>query len=186
MDFTPGVYSWQRASILGEGGGRVTGGQSPPYENIGGGKHIVLPSPPIISTTWQIHYNVCNARIGFKSTGRHYKTIKCNIKILLNRHNFPYCGAFCAQSLILRLCEKYAIFLTLAPPPPHPKKWIDAPDSWRTPGVLQAYIWFGVPPMCGLTIDTWKIWGGGGGGSLRQPSTRLVRYGHTHTKCFSN
>ena len=54
----------------------------------------------------------------------HYKTIKFNIKISLNIHNFHICGALCAKSVILRLCARcapkvFAIFQIL--PPPHPK-----------------------------------------------------------------
>ena len=50
----------------------------------------------------------------------HYKTLKFNIKIPLNIHNFHFCGAH--QSFILTLraerAENLGIFLTPPPPPP--------------------------------------------------------------------
>ena len=52
---------------------------------------------------------ICNARICLKSTARHYKTIKFNIKILLNIHNLQFCGA-----------KNFENLLTFAPPPPPP------------------------------------------------------------------
>ena len=61
----------------------------------------------------------------------HYKSIKFNIKIALNIHNFHFWGALCAKSLILRLCARSAPILlgghfsNFAPPPPS-EKWIDA------------------------------------------------------------
>ena len=59
----------------------------------------------------------------------HYKTIKFNIKIPLNIHNFHFCGALRAKSSILRICAQSApIFLgifQILPPPPS-EKWIDA------------------------------------------------------------
>ena len=92
------------------------------------------PPPPIISITRKIH-NICNARLNrFKSTVRHYKTIKFNIKRLLNIGNVQFCDALRAQFVVVAtLCAERAnifdIFLTLCPPPPpNPKKWIDAPD----------------------------------------------------------
>ena len=58
----------------------------------------------------------------------HYKTIKFNIKIPLNIHNFHFCGALRANSLILPLCARqrgkkfFAIFShfseTFCPLPP--------------------------------------------------------------------
>ena len=63
------------------------------------------------------------------STDRHYKTIKLNTKILLNIHNFQFCGALCAQSFILRLCtqstQKNLKFSLLLPPPPPPIRKMD-------------------------------------------------------------
>ena len=58
----------------------------------------------------------------------HYNTIKFNIKIPLNIHNFHFCGALRAKSFILRLCARsapifFAIFQIL---PPQSEKWIDA------------------------------------------------------------
>ena len=50
---------------------------------------------------------MCNARMCLKSTARHYKTIKFNIKILLNIHNLQFCGA--------ERAENVEIFLTFAP-----------------------------------------------------------------------
>ena len=79
----PPLYKYTEASILGGRGG----GQSPHQWKYWGGKHIVLP--PIILTTWKLH-NLCNAKIGLKSTVRHNKAIKFNIKILLNMHNFLF------------------------------------------------------------------------------------------------
>ena len=69
----------------------------------GGGKHIVLPP----------------------------ETIKFNLKILLNIHNFHSCGALWAQNLISQMCAlsapKILTFLTFAPPPPQSEKLIDDP-----------------------------------------------------------
>ena len=53
----------------------------------------------------------------------HYKTIKFNIKIPLNIHNFHFCGALCAQFYIATADFFFfffggGIFLTFAPPPP--------------------------------------------------------------------
>ena len=53
--------------------------------------------------------------MGLKSTVRHYKTIKFNIKILLNIHNFLRAKIYIAS---LRF------FLLL--PPPQSENWIDA------------------------------------------------------------
>ena len=52
----------------------------------------------------------------------HYKTIKLDIKIPLNIHNFNFCGELRAQSFILRLAapKSFGLFKTFAPPP-HPK-----------------------------------------------------------------
>ena len=60
---------------------------------------------------------------GFK---KHYKTIEFYIKILLNIHNFQFCGALRRQNF-MRFAEKFEIFLTYAPPPhptPQSEKWI--------------------------------------------------------------
>ena len=148
MDFTPGVDP---------GGGGCRGRGSRPIWKILGGKHIVLPSPPppIISSTEK--FIICNARIGFKSTVRHYKTIKFNIKTLLNINSFSYAT--------LRKC---ASFLTLAPPPPPIRKMDRRPDSWRTPGLYLAYLY----------VWTYKwhlenLGGGGGGLSAQHPPRTL-------------
>ena len=49
------------------------------------------------------------------------QTIKFNLKILLNIHNFQFCGALRAQNLISEMCAlsapKILTFLTFAPPP---------------------------------------------------------------------
>ena len=138
------VYaSAPEASILGGGG---AGGQPPPNENIGGAKPFVLPPPPPIEKLI-----ICNARIGLKSTVMHYKTIKFNIKIPLNIHNFHFCGALRAKSLIFRIYTRSApiFFLAIfqippppirkmdrhrcsAPPPPHTSKKLPTPLAITT------------------------------------------------------
>ena len=69
----------------------------------GGGKHIVLPPPPNNFDNFKNSKYVMQDRFRKKLSG-HYKTIKFNIKIQLNIHNFQFCGAPCAQNFILRLC----------------------------------------------------------------------------------
>ena len=73
----------------------------------GEGKHIVLPP----------------------------ETIKFNLKILLNIHNFHSCGALWAQNLISQMCARSApkilTFWTFAPPPPPPIRKTDRrPCLW--------------------------------------------------------
>ena len=99
----------------------------------GGGQGAVSPPPPMKILG-------CNARIGLKSTVRHYKTIKFNIRILLNIHNFQFCGTQSRNiHYIATLCterdKKFEIFLTLAPSPPplQSQKWIDAPVQINVP-----------------------------------------------------
>ena len=123
------IFKQRRRSWGGGGRGAIA-----PHENIGGQTYN-FPPPPIISTTWKLI--IRNARIGLKSTVRHYKTIKFNIKILLNVHSLKFCGALLAQTFILRLCAPSApkdlkFFVLLPPPPPPPppppqsENWIDA------------------------------------------------------------
>ena len=57
----------------------------------------------------------------------HYKTIKFNIKIPLNIHNFHFCGALRAKSLIFRICDFFFLhffffaFCLHFSNPPNPK-----------------------------------------------------------------
>ena len=52
--------------------------------------------------------------------------------MLLNIHNFQFCGALCTQNVILHICAQSApkilTFNFCPPPPPHPKIRIDAPS----------------------------------------------------------
>ena len=81
-------------------GGR---GAVAPNENIGG-KHIVFFFFFFFWGGGEFRhlekFTICNARIGLKSTVRHYKTIKFDIK---------------------NTSKHIQLFLLLPPPPPHPK-----------------------------------------------------------------
>ena len=70
------------------GGGGSRPPPPPPNENIGGGGQTYRFAHPIILTTCKIHNMLCKNRL--KSTVNHYKTIKFNIKILLNIHNYQF------------------------------------------------------------------------------------------------
>ena len=120
------TYFKSEASILGWGkGGGGQGGSlppPPPRENIGGQTYRFAPPPPNKQNKKKKNrqlenFIICNARIGIKSTIRPYKTIKFYITILLNIHNFQFCGALHAQIFIMRLCN----FPYSCPPPPNPK-----------------------------------------------------------------
>ena len=104
----------------------------------------------------------CNARIGLKSTVMHYKTIKFNIKIPQNIHNFHFCGALRAKSLILRLCAKRADFFWAVftnPPPPPLKEYPGYALSKKYPFTGDLGNTHAVPPTPG---------GGGGAGDSGQ------------------
>ena len=62
--------------------------------------------------------------MGLKTLSCTTKTIKFNINIPQNIHNFHFCGAICAQSLILRFCAWSVPIFAIFPPPS--EKWIDA------------------------------------------------------------
>ena len=69
-----------------------------------GGKHIVLPPPPNNFANLK-KFIISNARIGWKSTVIHYKTIKFNIKIILNIHNSQFFGSATNRNVITaRIC----------------------------------------------------------------------------------
>ena len=75
---------------------------------------------------------LCNGILGLQSTVRHYKTIKLNIKILLNIHNFQFLrrdprAKFYIAILRAQRAENVEIFPSLAPPPPPSEKLIFAP-----------------------------------------------------------
>ena len=104
------------------GGGGAGVAVAPPPMKILGGKHR-------FELRQLEKLTICNAKIGLKSTIRHYKTIKFNIKALPNIHNFQFARKvlYCdfAQS-----APKILTFSLLLPPPPQSEKWIDAPDDW--------------------------------------------------------
>ena len=63
---------------------------------------------------------LCNAIMGLKSTAMHYRAIKFNIKILLNKHYFKI---YIATLRAVR-AENVEIVLT-SPPPPPPIQYVD-------------------------------------------------------------
>ena len=87
-------------------------GQSPPMKILGANISFCAPPP----NNFDNLKNSCNARIGLKCTVRHYRTIKFNIKILLNIHHFQVCGAYRARK-VLHCNLKFWHFPYFPPPP---------------------------------------------------------------------
>ena len=79
-----------------------TVGQSPPpppNENIGGQTYRFAPPPTASNFANLKKFIISNARMGWKSTVIHYKTIEFNINIILNINNSQFFGALRAQLL---------------------------------------------------------------------------------------
>ena len=95
----------------------------PPLKILGWQTYRFCPPPPphtIISTTWKFRKYVMHAGIGFKSTVRHYKTIKFNIKNTTKIYTI-----FNSVRRVWN-CD-FPFFSPYFCPPPKKKK-IDAPD----------------------------------------------------------
>ena len=107
------VEKWKKLPTVGGGGGggghplphpppsaeaSILGAVAPPNENIGGANISFCPPNNFAN----LKKFISNARIGWKSTVIHYKTIKFNIKLILNIHNSQFFGALRAQSVIMQ------------------------------------------------------------------------------------
>ena len=117
-DRFPNVPTKLAKSIIGGGGG---GGGACKFE-------LFLtfapppPPPPIRNMDrrpwFQQLEKLCNGILVLQSTVRHYKTIKLNIKILLNIYNFQFFATWSARKVLY--CEFWN-FPISCPTPLHPK-----------------------------------------------------------------